>query len=427
MPEPAPPVKDSALALLRHRPFLLVFTIRFASQTANLMLGVVVSWHIYNLTGSALDLGLIGLVQFMPALLLALYAGQVADRHDRRHILRACFAVEILVPAGFLMLAQYSDAPLWLFYALLLLSSTARAFEAPALQALLPSMVGRDVLARAIAMSTSAQKLSVLIGPSLGGFIYIFGASVDYAVCLALVALAGGCALALPYPPFAEAAARRGRDWGTVFAGIRLIWSTPILLGLMSLDLLATFFGGVAALLPIFAKDILHVDSWGLGLLRSAPAVGALIMAVVLARWPVKRRAGHFLFLGVAMYGVFTILFALSGDFALSMLCMLGIGAGDMLGQVLRQTIIQLSIPDDMRGRVAAVSGLTVHVGGQLGQFESGVVAAWFGAVASALIGGVVAVMVVGAWMRLFPDIRRIETVDDLRPPVPGAKAKPPA
>jgi MFS family permease len=416
--------RERALDLFRHGPFRLVFTIRFASQTANLMLGVVVGWYIYDLTGSALDLGLIGLVQFMPALLLALHAGQVADRVDRRKILRICFAIELLTPLGFLVLVNVPQPPLALFYGLLLVSATARAYEAPALQALLPSMVGRDVLARAIALSTSAQKLSVLVGPSLGGFIYIFGASVDFGVCLVLVALAGWCALLLPPPPFAEAAAKRGRDWNTVFAGLRLIRGNPILLGLLTLDLMATFFGGVAALLPIFAKDILHTGPWGLGLLRSGPAIGALVMAVVLARWPVKRAAGRLVFLGVAIYGVFTILFGFSTNFILSMICMCGIGAGDMLGQVLRQTIIQLRIPDDMRGRVAAVSGLSVHVGGQLGQFESGVVAAWIGAVGSAVVGGVVVLAVVGVWMWKFPTLRRIETPEAVDAPDPPAAPK---
>jgi MFS family permease len=417
---PPAAARDSALDLLRFRPFRLLFTIRFASQTASQMLGVVVGWHIYNVTGSALDLGLIGLVQFLPAVLLALHAGQIADRHDRRWILRACFAVELVVPLGFLALANTADPPLILFYVLLLVNASARAFEGPALQALLPSMVGRERLSRAIALSTSAQKLSTLLGPSLAGVIYLLGASVDYAACLALVVLAAWSAVLLPPPPFAERGGRKA-DLGTVFAGLRLIWGTPVLLALMSLDLLATFFGGVAALLPIFAKDILETGPWGFGLLRSAPAVGALLMALVMSRWPVRHAAGRLIFAGVAAYGVFTILFGLSENLVLSVICMIGVGAGDMLGQVLRQTIIQLRIPDDMRGRVAAVSGLSVHVGAHLGQFESGVTAVWFGAVGSVLLGGAAVLAVVATWMHKFPELRRIDAPDE--PDQPDAPA----
>jgi hypothetical protein len=269
-------------------------------------------------------------------------------------------------------------------------------------------MVPREYVAQAISLSTSAQKLSALLGPAVGGVIIVWSVSLDYGVCLALTAIAAAASFALAEPEYGDLTPRN-RTWNTVFSGLQFIRKSPVILGLMSLDLLATFFGGVAALLPIFAKDILEVGPSGLGLLRAGPAIGALLMAIVLARFPVRHRAGRWLFGGVAAYGVATIIFGFSESMALSMACMLVVGAGDMMGQVLRQTIIQLRTPDAMRGRVAAVSNLSVTVGSQLGQFESGIVAAVIGAVGSVFVGGAAAILIVGIWMRQFPGITNIE------------------
>ncbi len=398
----------SVRELFRDATFLLLFTMRLTSNTASQMIGVIVSWQIYEITGSALQLGMIGLIQFLPPLTLTLFAGQVADRYDRRWILRIGLTSQLVVPVGFIFLTNMAAPPVWAFYLLLLILAIARTFDSPAQQAILPSMVRRDLVAQAISLSTSGQKISALVGPALGGAIIIFSVSLDYAICLALIAIAAAASFALPLPRYGDPAAR-GRTWNTVFSGLQFIFKQPVILGLMSLDLLATFFGGVAALLPIFAKDILDVGPVGLGLLRAGPAIGALIMGIVLARWPVRRRAGRWLFGGVAVYGVATIIFGFSENMTLSMICMLAVGAGDMLGQVLRQTIIQLRTPDAMRGRVAAVSNLSVTVGSQLGQFESGVVAAMVGAVGSVFIGGAAAVLIVVTWMRKFPEITNIE------------------
>ncbi len=400
--------KVSALALFREGPFRLLFIMRLSSNTASQMIGVIVSFQIWELTRSAFQLGMIGLIQFLPALALTLFAGQVADRYDRRWILRIGLTSQLTVPAGFIVLTNMAAPPLVAYYALLLILAIARTFDSPTQQALLPSMVPREALAQAIALSTSAQKMSALVGPALGGAIYIISASVDYGVCLALTAIAAIASFALPVPQYGDRDAR-GRTWSTVFSGLQFIFKTPVILGLMSLDLLATFFGGVAALLPIFATDILDVGPVGLGILRAGPAAGALMMAVVLARFPVRRREGRLLFGWVAAYGVATIVFGFSENMILSMACMLAVGAGDMLGQVLRQTIIQLRTADAMRGRVAAVSSLSVTVGSQLGQFESGVVAAVIGAVGSAFVGGVAALLIVGEWMRRVPAITNIE------------------
>jgi len=403
-----PDPKDSALALFREGPFRLLFVMRIASNTASQMMGVIVSWQIYEITASAFQLGMIGLIQFLPPLALTLFAGQVADRYDRRWVLRVGLTGQIAVPAGFIVLTNMAAPPLAGFYGLLLVLAIVRTFDSPAQQALLPSMVPRDALAQAISLSTSAQKMSALVGPALGGAIFVISATVDYGVCLALTAIAAAASFALPAPEYGDRDARN-RTWSTVFSGLQFIFKTPVILGLISLDLLTTFFGGVAALLPIFAKDILHVGPVGLGILRAGPAVGALLMAAVLVRFPVRRRAGRWLFTGVAVYGVGTIVFGFSENMILSMACMLVVGAGDMLGQVLRQTIIQLRTPDAMRGRVAAVSNLSVTVGSQLGQFESGVVAALIGAVGSVFLGGAAALVVVAEWMRRFPVITKIE------------------
>ncbi len=405
--------KISTLALFREGPFRLLFIMRISSNTASQMMGaVVVPFQIYELTGSAFQLGMIGLIQFLPALALTLFAGQVADRYDRRWILCIGLTCQISVPAGFIVLSNMAAPPLLGFYGLLLVLAIARTFDSPTQQALLPSMVPREALAQAITLSSSAQKLSALVGPALAGVLLVISASVDYGVCLGLTAIAAAASFALPVPQYGDRDPR-GRTWHTVFSGLQFIFKTPVILGLMSLDLLATFFGGVAALLPIFAKDILNVGPVGLGILRAGPAVGALMIAVVLARYPVRRRAGRWLFGGVAAYGVATIVFGFSENMTLSMACMLVVGAGDMLGQVLRQTIIQLRTPDAMRGRVAAVSNLSVTVGSQLGQFESGVVAAVIGAVGSAFVGGVAALLIVGEWMRRFPAITKIESPEE--------------
>jgi len=403
-----PDPKDSALALFREGPFRLLFVMRIASNTASQMMGVIVSWQIYEITASAFQLGMIGLIQFLPPLALTLFAGQVADRYDRRWVLRVGLTSQIAVPAGFIVLTNMAAPPLAGFYGLLLVLAIVRTFDSPAQQALLPSMVPRDALAQAISLSTSAQKMSALVGPALGGAIFVISATVDYGVCLVLTAIAAAASFALPVPEYGDRDARN-RTWSTVFSGLQFIFKTPVILGLISLDLLTTFFGGVAALLPIFAKDILHVGPVGLGILRAGPAVGALLMAAALVRFPVRRRAGRWLFTGVAAYGAGTIVFGFSENMILSMACMLVVGAGDMLGQVLRQTIIQLRTPDAMRGRVAAVSNLSVTVGSQLGQFESGVVAALIGAVGSVFLGGAAALVVVAEWMRRFPVITKIE------------------
>src|ERR1700691_5816979 len=273
-----------------------------------------------------------------------------------------------------------------LVFALLLVNAVARTFEAPALQSLVPSTVPREILMKAVSAHASAGKMSQLVGPALGGLLYAFGAGVDFGLCAFLIGITGGAGAPLPIPPLA--AERPKVTWSTIIAGLRFIWNEPVVLGSMSLDLVATLFGGVVALLPIFARDILHINAWGFGLLRSAPAMGALVVATLLTRLPVTRAAGRIMFAAVAVYGIATIGFGLSDRTTLSLGMLMMVGAGDMLSVVVRQSIMQFAAPDEMRGRVFAVNSLFTNCASQIGMFESGVTADWFGAVGSAVLGG---------------------------------------
>jgi MFS family permease len=409
-----PPVPSKPVSLFRHRPFRLLFTTRVASNTANQMQAVAVGWYVYALTGSALALGLIGLVQFLPPLGLSLPAGQIVDHYSRRVILTCCYAVECSVSLGLLVLAAFFTHPVGAVFGLLLINAVARTFEGPALQSLVPSTVPRAILMRAVSMHVSAGKMSQLLGPALGGLLYGLGAGVDFGLCAFLIGIAGLASASLPVPPLP--AQRPKVTWATLVAGIRFTWNEPAMLGAMSLDLVATLFGGVVALLPIFARDILHINAWGFGLLRSAPAMGALVVATLLTRLPVTRAAGRIMFAAVAVYGIATIGFGLSDRTTLSLGMLMIAGAGDMLSVVVRQSIMQFAAPDEMRGRVFAVNSLFTNCASQIGMFESGVTADWFGAVGSAVLGGIVVLAVVLLWSWYFPSLRRVERPEELAP-----------
>ncbi len=411
MSDPSP-AKKTVPAPFSHRPFRLLFTTRTAANTANQMQAVAVGWLIYALTGSALALGLIGLVQFLPPLALTLLSGQLIDRYNRRRILNCCYAVELGVSLGMLNLVTFADHPVKLIFVLLFVNAVARTFEGPALQSLVASTVPRGILMQAVSLHASAGKMSQLVGPALGGILYAFGAAIPFGLCAILVALAGLTSALMPVPP--PPAAKPKVTWSTIIAGLRFIRNEPVMLGAMSLDLAATLFGGVVALLPIFAGDILHIGSWGFGLLRASPATGALIVASILSRTPVSRAAGAVMLAAVAAYGIATIGFGLSVRPGWSFAMLLLVGAADMLSTVIRQSLIQFATPDEMRGRVFAVNTLFVNCSSQIGMFESGITAHWFGAVGSALLGGAVVLSVVALWVRLFPALRRVERPDQL-------------
>jgi MFS family permease len=410
---PAPDVSvpiDPSTPLFRVRPFRLLFITRVASTTAVQMLAVVVGWHVYELTDSALQLGLIGLVQVLPPLVLMLAAGQVADRYNRRLVLRCCYAVASCSAAGLVVVAAFAHPSIPAIYGLLLVNASARVFEQPVMQALVPVMAPKAILNRAIAAHVSARQLSVLIGPSLGGILYVFGAAFDYGVCTLLFLAAAAASLRMSSPP--GPAAQTKVTWDTLLAGFRFIGSCQAVLGAMLLDLVSTLFGGVNALLPIYARDILEVGAWGAGVLRSAPALGALIAAAVLARSPVRRSGGTYMLAGFAVVGAATIVFGLSDNLFLSVAALMVMGSGDMLSSVVRQTLILVTTPDGTRGRVSAVNSLFYGTSGQLGAFRAGVMAEAFGAVGSVVIGGCAIFLTVALWPWLFPALRRVDRPD---------------
>jgi MFS family permease len=394
-------------SILRHRPFVLYWSARTCASMGYQMLGVAVAWQMYALTGSAFDLGLVGLVQFLPAAAFMLVAGQVADRYDRRRLLRICQAVEGLAAAA---LAAGSMAG-WVSKEFILVTvfvfGVGRAFEAPTQQTLLPNVVSGLLFPRAVAASASTTQLATITGPAIGGILYAFGATVPYLTCFALYL---GSVILLSFmriEPFA--ASRTPINLAAFFAGISYIRRNPIVLGVISLDLFAVLLGGTTALLPIFADDVFHTGSQGLGLLRAAPAIGALTITAVLTTVPLTRRVGRIMFATVACFGVATIVFALSNSFVLSMAALAVLGAADAVSVVIRMTLVQIETPDEMRGRVNAVSSLFAGTSNQLGDFRAGVMAAWLGAIPAVLVGGVGILAVVLIWMRAFPALRHVD------------------
>jgi len=406
--------------LLAQRPFVLFFGARVAAMLAHQMLAVAVGWQVYTLTGSALDLGFIGLAQFAPSFFLVLVVGQVADRFDRRRVLQGCMVAEALAATGLALGSLTGAISEHTIFALIMVVGAARAFQMPAMQALLPALVPRALLSRAIATNASAGQAAVIAGPALGGLLYVAGPSSVYVASMVLFLATGLFVQLIRFRQPPPAPGKVTLD--SVFAGIRFIRSRPPVLGAISLDLFAVLLGGATALLPIYAKDILHTGPWGLGLLRSSTAVGALTMALWLMRHPIRRRAGRTMFAAVAIFGVATIVFGVSRSFVLSTVALAALGAADMISVVVRQSLVQLQTPDEMRGRVAAVNALFIGTSNQLGEFESGVAAALFGTVASVVIGGAGTLVVVALWMRLFPSLARIDRLEQAPAAAPGKR-----
>jgi len=366
---------------------------------------VAVGWQLYLLTGSAFDLGLVGLAQFAPTVVLTLVVGQVADRYDRRVVVVLCHVAE----AGATAVLALGSLGGWLtregILAILVVIGAARAFENPARASLVPRLVPLPLLSRAIASVTSAGQMARIAGPALGGALYALGATTVYAT-VAVLYLAGAVLIAL----VKDAQPARPREeitTASLFSGVAFILRQRLLLGLMSLDLFAVLLGGATALLPIYARDILDTGPWGLGLLRAAPAIGALVVSAVLARRPIEHNAGPALFGGILVFGVATIVFGVSTNLALSLAALGVLGGSDLLSMIIRQSLVQIRTPDGMRGRVSAVHSLFTGTSNQLGEFESGLLAALFGAVPAVLIGGVGTLVVVAVWMYRFPELRR--------------------
>lgn len=394
-------------SLIRQRSFVLFWLSRVASTVGYQMLTLTIGWQLYELTNSAFDLGLVGLIQFVPAVVLTLLIGHAADRYDRRLIIRGAQCLyaltAVVIGAGLLTHTLTRD----LLFVAVLLMGCGRAFELPTAHATVPALVPPPLLARAVASWTSANQVAVICGPALGGLIYAISPLAVGFVCLTFFIGAIVCVtlVHIDRPP----APREPPTFASVFAGFSYIRERSRLLGVITLDVAVVLLGGATALLPIFARDILAVGPVGLGLLRSAPAAGALITTIILSHHPLERRVGQTMFAVVALFGLATVVFALSTSFLLSLAALVVLGASDAVSVVIRFTLVQLETPDEKRGRVSAINSLFVSSSNTLGEFESGVVAAWLGTVPSVLIGGIGSLLAAALWMLLFPDLRRID------------------
>ncbi|MGE8611825.1 MAG: MFS transporter [Achromobacter veterisilvae] len=402
------PAPDSPSPLSRPA-FLHFLCARMGASLAFQIVSVAVGWQVYELSGSALDMGLIGLAQFLPMAVLTLVVGHVADRYDRRKIVAICMAIEALATLTLAVAALHGLGGRPLIYATLIVMSSARAFEAPTLTTLIPAIVPREWLPRATALSSSGGQMAQIAGPALGGVGYGLGAGWIYCVAAALYLTAFASIASMRVdraPPRKEPT-----TWRTLFAGITFIFQRRLLLGTLSLDLFAVLLGGATALLPIFAKDILNAGPWALGALRAAPACGAMLMSLTLARLSLGEHVGRLLFGALMLFGLATTVFGLSTSIPLSVAALVVLGAADSISVVVRSSLVQLNTPDHMLGRVSAVNTLFVSASNQLGEFESGMLAALVGAVPAVVIGGAGTMAVAGLWMWWFPELRKLKSL----------------
>ena len=380
---------------------------RLATSVAVQMQTVAVGWQVYEITRDPLDLGLIGLSQFLPFVVLVLPAGHFADRHVRQKLLSACYALELLCALLLLAFSLSGLAVVWPVFAVMVLFGIARAFAMPTGQALLPNVVPPALFSRAVAVNSTTWQLSTIVGPAIGGIVYLLGAPVVYGTVAALLTLAVILMLGVRAP-----APRRSSEsvsFDSLLEGLRFVFRRRIILGAISLDLFAVLFGGATALLPAYASDILHVGPDGLGLLRAAPGIGAAAIALLLAWTPLTRRVGPAMLGGVALFGLATVVFGLSDTFLVSLAALSILGAADMVSVYIRHLLVQLETPDEIRGRVSAVSAVFIGASNELGEFESGVTAAWWGLRPAVVVGGVASVAIAGLWTRWFPELRGMD------------------
>ena len=399
---------------LRHRDFALYFSAQVVEAFALTMATVAVGWQVYSVRESPLDLALVALAEFLPLPLLALPAGHLADHLPRQRLFVFMILLDLGVLSGLLAVTASGATQVWPFFVLAFVQGIGSAIGAPAGRALLPSLVPQELLVPALAQRSIGMQLTVVTGPAVGGILFAIQGELVYVVGIVMTLVALGLALSIRTGRvrLAEAAA----DLGDVLAGVRLIRRTRVLFGAISLDLFAVLLGGAVALLPIFAKDILEVGPTGLGLLRASAPAGAFLSAILIARRPVRRRAGPILFVVVAGFGASMVVFGLSRQMWLSMLALAFAGAFDLVSMVLRATILPLVTPDELRGRVNAVEMVFISASNELGAFESGVAAALIGAVPAVVLGGIATVVVAVLWWRLFPELAGVDRLDDLRP-----------
>lgn len=397
----------NGFAVLRHRNFTLYLASRVLSTMAVQMQSVAIGWQVYSMTGDVFDLGLIGLAQFAPFFALILFAGHAADRYKRRSIILLCFAAQLACASLLLGFTVVGLTQVWPIFVVLVLYGSARAFISPASQAILINMVPAESFSKAVALSSSSFHVAVIVGPALGGLLYIYGPTVVYCVVVAMLVLS--IALMARADTGPQPTSREPVTWHSVFEGLRFVRSKPVILGAISLDLFAVLFGGATALLPAIAHDILHVGPAGLGLLRAAPGAGASLCSIALAFWPITRKVGAWMFGGVAVFGVATIVLGLTTSLWVALAALFLMGVGDMVSVYIRHLLVQYETPDAIRGRVSAVNAVFIGASNELGEFESGLTAGWFGLVPAIVFGGVVTLAVTAACSFGFPVLRRMD------------------
>ena len=401
---------EAEFSLPRHRPFACFWLARVSTTVAFHIMGVSIGLQLYKLTGNPLDLGLVGLMQFLPIIPLTLAVGPIADRFDRRRIISICEVVVGLAVALLLIGTLTGRLGRNSILAIVFIVGTARAFELPTMVALLPNLVPRQVIPRATAMWASANQTAQIVGPAIGGLLYWLSPGLAYATSALLFLNASMLVLLIRTEP----SERKPEPVSStsLFSGFTYVRNNPVLLGVFSLDLFAVLFGGVLALLPVFAQDVLHTDARGLGLLRSSPAIGALIMSVLLANYRLRGPIGTIFFAVVGLYGVGTAMFGLSQSLGLSMAALVVVGAADVVSVVIRASLMQLQTPDSLRGRVSAAFSMFTGTSNQLGEFRAGLVASTIGAVPAVVLGGAMTMLFALTWMRLFPQLRGIRKLE---------------
>jgi len=404
------PARLPSLAVLRHAQFARFALCRFFTTLSWQMLAVAVGWQVYALTHDPLALGLAGLSEFLPFVCLVLLGGHVADHADRRNVLVITWSIEALCIGALLWLTVAGLRTVWPIYVVIATFGTTRAFYAPSMQSIVPTLVPREEFPRALALNSTLFQIAVVSGPALGGVLFLLGPAVVFGVCLALFVATVLLVLSMGSHRAVRAATSASTSTAhQLLEGLRYVMHQRMVLGVISLDLFAVLFGGATALLPIFAGEVLHIGPVGLGLLRTAPGVGAGLTAAALTLRPIERHAGAYMFGGVALFGVCTIVFALSRNVALSLAALLVLGSGDMLSIYVRGILVQLNTPDSIRGRVSAINSMFIGGSNELGEFESGVTARWFGAVPAAVLGGVLTLAVVAGWIGMFPALRKLD------------------
>ncbi len=390
-----------------HPSFVLFQIARFLIVAAVEMQAVAVGWQVYDITKRALDLGLVGLAQFLPGILLFLVSGHTADRFNRRKVLGCCYAGYAVCSGLLLLISRHGAHSVKPIYVVLVLLGVVRSFNGTASRAILPQLVPDEHFANAVAWNATTFQAATILGPSVGGILYALFRGPSAVYGMAMLTALGALASTFRIQTRRQARRREPTTLKTILAGLHFIWREKLILGSISLDLFAVLLGGAVALLPVYAREILHTGPWGLGLLRTSPGIGAALMAVALAHRPLRGRAGVTLLGSVAGFGIFTILFGISTSLVLSMIALVLLGASDMVSIIIRATLTQLRTPDEMRGRVTAVDMVFIGASNELGQFESGVTAQWFGTVPAVLLGGVGTLVVIALWAWWFPELRR--------------------